>query len=244
MEDLPSIIFGAVISTFIGILGYYINGRIQDQRWRKENIYKPLYNEINNLNNMRWVSLLIDLHTRWSELDSYSKLRVDKKLRKKLDEYEESIRDYNLTVVRNKIVIEKFMHELEKAVKKAFSRYLTPDGEGIYIKKDAESYSYIKVRKWMELFINPLLVSTDGKELCEKLIEYSEKRSMGHEKFFRKLWAEDPEVFNSLANEISNVKQSFDRDITYEELKRKWNTISQLAFILKQELEKRIRKIW
>jgi len=51
-------------------------------------------------------------------------------------------------------------------------------------------------------------------------------------------------VFNSLANEISNVKQSFDRDITYEELKRKWNTISQLAFILKQELEKRIRKIW
>jgi len=245
MQDLPSIIFGAVISTFIGILGNYINGRIQDQRWRKENIYRPLYNEVDNIRNMKWLSLLTRIHTKWSELDSYSKLRVDSKLREKLDEYEERIRDYNLAVVRNKLVIERFVHELEKAVKKAFSRYLTPNGERFYIKRDTENHPYnIEVRRWLELFKEPLLMYNDGKELCEKLIEYSEKRSMGHERTFRKLWAEDPEVFNDLADEISKVKRSFDRDVTYEELRRKWDAISQLASILRQELEKRIKKIW
>ena len=88
MEQFLAIILGAIISGLVGILTVYFTGKMREQEWKRENIYKPLYNEVSSLAITEGLILPSSLSTKWTTIDSYSKLLIDKELRNAFDKYE------------------------------------------------------------------------------------------------------------------------------------------------------------
>lgn len=243
MEQLLAIIFGAVISAFVGVLTVYFTGKMREQEWKRENIYKPLYNEVSSLAVTKWFGVPNVFSTKWSTINSYSRLLVDKELRDAFDEYESKIKEYNLINAKYNEVFERFLLSLGDAVKKALAQLLTEDKKSILLEKRNGTVS-VEVKTWVSMFKEPLLSCKSGEELCQTLIEYSEARNWGHERYFKKWWYNNPKIFDDLVEECSNIRQSLEHEEIYKSLQEKRKQITSYATNLKRQLEKRINKLW
>jgi hypothetical protein len=133
MEQFFAIIFGALISALVSILSVYLAGKMREQEWKKENIYKPLYNEVNSLLATNWFGLPQSFSTKWTAIDSYSRLLIDKKLRIMLDSYKRKIEEYNLISAKCEEALGKYLSDLEEAVKRALAQFLTEDKKSILL---------------------------------------------------------------------------------------------------------------
>jgi hypothetical protein len=94
------------------------------------------------------------------------------------------------------------------------------------------------------MFKEPLLSCKNGRELCQSLIEYSEARKWGHERYFKKWWSNNPAVFDALVKECSTIKPSLEYKEVCKNLQEIRGQIVTLITDLKRELEKRINKLW
>jgi len=236
MELLPAIVLGALISAFIGVLSAYLSERFREQEWKRENIYRPLYNEVNSLTSARWLDLG-ELFTGWMAVDGYSKLRVERKLREEFNAYEALILRYNQMKKQLEEVMHSYLRELEDIVRRVLPpQFISKDGESILLEKNAS----IKIKTWVSMFGEQLLDSKSSKELEQNLVKHSEARGWGHEKYLKKWVSEKPEIFDRLMEE--RFKLNADYEKAYRKLKGKRSEIITLANRLKYDLEKRIRK--
>jgi len=109
MEQFLAIILGAIISGLVGILTVYFTGKMREQEWKRENIYKPLYNEVSSLAITEGLILPSSLSTKWTTIDSYSKLLTDKELRNAFDSLVEEC-----SKIRQSLEREEIYKEMQK----------------------------------------------------------------------------------------------------------------------------------
>lgn len=243
MEQFLAIVFGAIISAFIGVLSVYFGGKIHEQKWRKENIYKPLYNEISCLVTAKWTGLPHSLSTKWTTIDNYSKLITEKQLRSDLNMYENKILEYGQMSKDYEKTLDKHLSNLEDTIRKAFSpKLISPDKKSIILEKHDGGSASIEIKSWIKLFREPLLTSKNGKDLYKNLINSS--GPTGHEKYIRKWFSEHPEIFDNLIKEYSTIRSSLEHETIYRKMDEKLSDITTRANKLKIKLERMIKKMW
>lgn len=245
LEVLP-IVFGAIISAFIGIISVYFGGKIREQEWKKENVYRPLYNEIDEIATSSGYVLKEEFTTRWKEIDSYSKLKIDEELRTGINQYESELDELKKILKEHENTREKHFSIFEDAVKKALQNRLTDDGKSIILERDANGHirSCIEIKKWISLFGEVLFSCKSGAQLYEELVKYSVERRDGHVRFFKEWYTKSPEIFDNLAYEITNITFPQELKKITKKLGESRSKIVGNARELKGKLEKEITKIW
>jgi len=239
MEEFLAIIFGSLISALIAILSNYLTGKMHEQNWRKENIYRPLYNEVSEIVEGLNIKKARSFMKTWKGIDSYSRLRIDEELRRQLEYYVSKIGEYEDTFQRVTALVSE---NVEEAIRRAFPpQMISKDGKSIILGKGA----FIEIMKWFELFKDVItlhLTEDNGMKLCEALIEYSEKRRMGYERHFRVWKLEHPELFDRLLEELHKAHEDIKPHL--KELEGLSNEMVKLSKKLVRALETRINKIW
>lgn len=232
-----SIVLGGVISGCIGILTTYLQGMVSEHRWRKETIYKPLYNEITWIVDTQAKGISEGFNSFWKDADPFLKLRTDGKLRENLSNYLEIIEGLKTLQERRNELLKNNIDIISKAVKKAFPSEMI-ENDSIVLKRYNSGKQSIEIQKWIEMFYEALLLGKRGEELRKALISYSGKT--GHDKHFKE-W--DSDIFYNLGEKLNQVDieglAKADKDI---EMRRK-ELVNQCE-LLQELLVKKINKMW
>ncbi|MCJ7425998.1 MAG: hypothetical protein MUO17_02510 [Dehalococcoidales bacterium] len=222
-QQFLAIVTGALVSGIIGVFIVLLTGRIRNREWVRENVIRPLYNELDWIRVSRTSQIAPGFKSFWSQLDSYSKLKLGENLRNSLANY--------INVLAR--VQSAFQHydklrwerNYEDCLKRAMTNYLTDDGNSILLEKHAlgeKGYHAlsIPIKDFLNKYLPVLTQLRDADSLAQTLIAESERHNWEHEKYFRAWQAQRPTVFAELAREFRNIKMPQDYVDAEEELQR------------------------
>lgn len=186
------VFFGGAIAT---LLGTYFHSLIEEKRFNKEQIYRPMYNELSKVVDSGLWTLKKDdvLKTKWSDFDSYLRFKTQFTLRESLNEYEELLK--KLTRLESKIT-----GFARKNATDIFPEYLLEGDKLIILKEEEERENggqtqrivSMEVDKWLEKFGHILFLAEGPDDLYKNLIEYSESKGWGNEEDFRRWKSNHP----------------------------------------------------
>lgn len=243
------ILLGAILSAITGVISTYLGCKIREQEWRKENVYKPLYNEVKRMVVSNGAILSEEFTPKWEGIDSYSKLRIEESLCTALDTYSEKIRSFKEVLVRYKSGLEALVPQLLDVTVKALKPYLdietvSSGKRAIVLEKRESGMTYITVETLVRKFYDAFTLSNTGEDPYENLVKYSKARNWGNKRHFDEWHSKHPEMFNQLASELTRIDLPKKHKKITKELKKRKRDILTKAENLKRKLEKRIPRIW
>lgn len=177
-QAILSIISGVVVALLSG----YISRLRDDHRWLKEEVYRPLYNQVASDENSNLYRPDIQEFTdAWNEFDYYKRYRVDESLRNDLDELSHLIQKLNQLSVDD-IDQDRVAETLpEEIVRRSGSKIglkgMRADDEG--------KGGVIDLNKWLNMFGEIVYTAESPEDLHEKLLSLGEDESGGHVLNFR-----------------------------------------------------------
>lgn len=238
---MPAVsLFQAFLSIFSGIVVALVSGYIaqvrENQRWVKEEVYRPLYDELASAAEGNLPRQGRGFRSKWEEFDRFQKFHVDNGLRQDLDDYArmlQSLSDKKEELVGSEELLEILPEGLADTQGSDIVLVNRRDDEG-------RIRGHIEVGDWLEIFRGIIIETENPAEMRERLIEHSEENELGHERNFRKWDKQYPdwpekfwEAFRGGSHEsIDSVKR-------VGELK---TDISEQATALRDGIEKRIKE--
>lgn len=243
-QQFLAIVLGAIVSGIIGIFTVLLTGKMRDKQWKRENIIKPLYNEIDRIRISQAHQIDGRFRSFWNQLDSYSKLRVGEKLRNGFAGYTDLIDRFQSALKRYDEMRRKTIPAFEGRVRRAMANYLTDDGNQILLEKYEGGSSSIDIGKWLERFLEVLTSNKDEHGLAEALITKSESSHWGYERFFRVWRSQQPAVFADLAHEFRDAKMPQEYNDALEEVQRLRQKLVSTTESLGNQLLEQSKKHW
>lgn len=242
-EDFPLNVIGSIVGGVIsGIVGLFIvwyTNRGRNKRWLRENVYRQLYNEISNLKEGGYYSRSIRFNL-WSEMDKYSKLKIDPKLSTLLDTYSIEIEKYNkiLQQKRDEIVDQKVV--LEHILKTPFQKSNLINNNGEIIRHRNNTNSTLD---WLIDYSSVFFSSkvTDSKTLYEMLEERASKAKDGYLDSIQKWKDEKPDLYSSIFEQLPELKKNFHAKYSEEDLEKQRKVLVELTDELVEKLKQKVR---
>lgn len=232
--------FPALLSILSGITVALVSGYIsqirENQRWVKEEVYRPLHGELVSAANGDFPREGQKFRSKWATFDRFQRLHIDKELGDDLDEYSQNLQSLN--ELKEEL---KGSQELLEMLPEGLAESRGSDIILVSKRDDKGNVrAHIQLESWLDIFGDIVVEASNPVELRDNLIEYSEKNSLGHERNFRKWddshpdWPENFwEAFRAGDEEwVSDLEQ-------IEDLKQE---IAQKAMELRDKIEKRIKE--
>lgn len=239
-----AIVLGAIVSGIIGIFTVLLTGKMRDRQWERENIIRPLYNEIDSIRVSQAHQIDGSFKSFWTQLDSYSKSRVSEKLRNSFASYTDLIERFQSALKRYDEMRRKTVSAFEGSIRRAMANYLTDDGNQILLEKHEGGSTSIDIGKWLEMFLEVLTSNKDEHNLAEALIAKSKSSHWGHENFFRAWRSQRPTVFADLAREFRDAKMPQEYNDALEELQMLRQKLVSTTEILINQLLGETKRHW
>lgn len=229
-QTFLSILTGVIVALTSG----YIAKHRENQRWLREEIYRPLYNEVERASDGAVPDSSI-----WSEFDQYQKYRTDSELKKRLDRYEENLRQLK-ELEREPTVDETFINRMPDGMAEM------DNGTPILIHRQVEENenvthrSLIEARKWLEMFGPVVIQAEDPEEMREQLIMLSKEEGWGHEENFRRWDEEHPNWPGALWWAVHEETVLWEKIEKIDQLRN--DEIPDTASKIQEELQTRINE--
>lgn len=231
-QTLLSIIAGIVVALVSG----YIAQVRENQRWVKEEVYRPLYDEIASAAEGNLPREGQGFGSKWDDVDRFQRFHVDKGLRQALDDYAgklQSLSDRKEELEGSEELLEILPEGLADTQGSDIVLVNRRDDEG-------GIRGYIEVGDWLEIFSGIIIEAENPTKMRERLIEYSEENGLGHERNFRKWDKQYPDWQEKFWEAFrGGSHESIDSVERVEELKA---DISEQASELRDEIEGRIKE--
>ena len=242
-EDFPLNILGSIVGGAIsGIVGLFIvwyTNRGRNKEWLRENAYRQLYNEISNLKESGYYSRFFRFNI-WSNMDKYSKIKINTKLRELLDRYSIEITNYE-KIIRQKI--DDFVEQkavLEPILKIPFQKHdLIENNEYVIRYRNNKNSILDWLIDYSSVFFSSKV--TDSKILYMMLEERASKANDGYLDSIQKWKNEKPDLYTSIFNQLSELKKNFNANYSEEDLENQRNKLMKLTDELVVELKKKIK---
>ena len=243
-QQFVAIVLGAIVSGMIGIFIALLSSKMRDRQWERESIIRPLYNELDQLYESG--TLVIDDHFKsfWSQLDSYARLRLDKELRKNLNEYGDEILSLQTALEQYDKTKNEVISIFKDTVKHAMANNLSDDGNSIYLEQRKGSSSSIDIGDWLKMFLEILISHKDEHTLAGALITKSENSHWGHEKYFRLWQSKWPNLFIDLSREFQSTEIPEEYNRAFEKVQRLRRQLVSRTESLVKQLLKASKKKW
>lgn len=208
-QQFLAIVTGALVSGIIGVFIVLLTGRIRNREWVRENIIRPLYNELDWIRVSQASQIAPGFKSFWSQLDSYPKLKLSENLRNSLANYINVLARFQSAFQHYDKL--RWERNYEDCLRRAMTNYLTDDGNDIWLEKrplGEQGYTglSISIKDFLAKYLPVLTSLRDGDSLAQALITESERRNWGHEKCFRAWQSQRPTVFAELAREFRDIK--------------------------------------
>jgi|GEM_PF-3487906 hypothetical protein len=176
---------------FLGIIGSvggsYLQARLAKKREIKNSIYRPLFNEVNNISEsgeLPYERSTMEFESVWRKFDAYQRFYVKETIAGQMAMLEGHLSEFEG-------FLELLQYELRGCTGQS-SLIVNHDGGPSIIRNSGENgepESYISVDDWVRLFAVPLIQTKDLDDLEENLIEYSQEQADGHYRDFQS-WTE------------------------------------------------------
>ena len=247
-----NLVTGVIITAILATLGFFAKRRINEQSWRKDNILVPMFNEVSVIVEKKGWTLYPEIVSNWGKFDSYSRLRIDDKLRQKLDSYVLKLEEYKRTATTAFKTLERHGQRLATAITGALAplkvAYFGTDYSGrnthiLVFEWGADKQSprvSSSVDKLVETYAHVLVSAQDANEAKHGMIDFSASARDGWHQYFRE-W--DSAVFQALYSSAKSIDLGEDRKAV-ERLIRSKEEVLGLATELKSMLQDRTKKYW
>lgn len=243
-QQFMLLVLGAIVSGIVGIFTVLWTGRMRDRRWVRENIIRPLYNEVNHILVSGTHEIDDKFRSFWFQLDSYAKLNIDRKLTNNLDDYTDEIAHLQAALKRYEEIKQKTISTFKDAVRRAMANNLTDDGNSIWLEQHKGSSSSVDIGAWLNMFLEVLVSHKDEYSLTNALITKSENSHWGHEKYFRLWQSQRPSVFVDLAREFRSTEMPEEYNHALEEVQRFRQQLVSRTESLRGQLLEKGKKHW
>lgn len=233
-----AVIAGAVVSGIIGIFTVRLTGSRRDRQWQRENIIRPLYNEVERVRISKGEEIDDKYHSFWTNLDSYTKLTVDEKLRKQLVDYTDIICQLKEALKRHEEIKQETIVVFADLAKRAMGKSLTVEGNDIILERRETGATSMDIRDFVRMFLE-VLISHKGKagyRLAEAMITKAESSHRGHERYLRLWQAQRLSVFVDLTHEFSSAEIPLEYNNTFNEVQ----TLRQKLILRTESLANRL----
>jgi len=247
-KQFLAIVTGALVSGIIGMLTVLLAGRMRNREWVRENIFRPLYNEADWIRVSGAYRVDLVFKSFWSQLDSYSKLSVSKKLR------DGEVANYIDALARLQSDLQRYdkmrwERNYEDCLRRAMANYLTDNGDSMVWEKHAsgeKGYTALStsIKEFLAKYLPVLTSLRDKDSLAQALIQESESHHWGHEKHFRAWQSQRPTVLAELAREFRNIKMPQEYVDEQEELQSVRQKLVSVADSLANQLFEQIKRRW
>lgn len=239
------LVLGSVISGIVGILTVYLTSRLREREWKKQNILRPLYNETSQIVETEGKNLSIDYKPKWDVIDSYSRMKIPRKLRELLDAFSLEIYKWDKLASSQATFTKSALISLADKLKDVFPRVLiSREDDKVCLLLEREPKHYIELQKWAEMFGPVLLLRKKGYKLYKALVEYSEERRWDYPKYFKRWYNEFPQIFENLPLAVSSIVSEIRLNSATAELDNLRKNIFRIASEIRRELKKQINRIW
>lgn len=246
-QQFLAIVSGALISGIIGVLIVFLTDRIRNKEWVQENIIRRLYNELDCIRTSQAFEVDLSFKSFWNQLDSYSKLKVGKKLRNHIANYTDILSRFHITTQHYDKV--RWQRNFEDCLRRTMTNYLSDDGNNIWFEKSpAGEQGYrgisITIKEFLAKYLPVLTSLRDEDSLVQALITESERHKWGHEKYFRAWQSQRPTVFAELSHDFRNLKMPQEYINANEELQKARQELVSTADSLANKLLEESKKRW
>lgn len=205
----------------------------KENEWMLTNVYRPLYNEISELKHDK---IFIDkqISNPISKIDSFSKLKLDEKLRNDLEKLSDEIVVWNKMFRAKEREFQYKQNEIGEIFATCFqtNNLLNSRGE-----IELDSHTWQEPRNWTKAFQDVLLEDPEivsGKQLYEKLYAHAILRDDEHDRFLKNFKKRSPALFDCLFNHIPEARKVYAAEIKDKELaEQKMNIKTNVQKILK-----------
>lgn len=231
-------LFQALLAILSGIVVALISGYIaqlrENQQWLKEEVYRPMYNELDPASEGRLPREGSPYGTIWDGFDRYQKFRIESKLRESLNEYRTHLLE--LSEMESNLA---GSDEILEALPSGLAERQGDEIILVHRRNEQESpSSYIDLGSWLKMFSHILIEEDDPDDMRKRLIKFSEDNNLGHERSFRKWDDEYPGWHKTFWEAFNGGEHETIADI--QEFAAKKTEIANVATVLRDELERRI----
>lgn len=254
-----NLIVGAVITAItavvLAIAGFFAKRRINEQSWRKENILIPMFNEVSGIVEKDGWTLYPEITSSWVKFDHYSRLRIDDKLRDKLDNYVSKLDEYRRIATTTFKTLERYGPRLTTAITGGLAplkmAYFGTDYDGrethiLVFEWGSDRQSpraSSSIDKLVETYAHVLVSAQDANEVKHGMIEYSQGRTSARDGWHRYFREWDSAIFQALYSSAKSVDLGEDRK-AIERLNHVKEEVLGATKELKSLLRERIKKYW
>lgn len=211
----------------------------QDHVWLLQNVYRPLYNGIIDLQKDSFF-IKEKILDPWDKIENFAKLKIDKNIKEKFETLSSEIRNWNSM---SRELEREFSYKRKKLgdiFKKCFAESgLLDSHEMIRLTPN----SWQEPLHWVEAFKEILLFDTeikDGQELYQKLYAHSLLRDDDHNMIIKKFRQRATGLFDCLFEKIPEARKFYESEMIDTSLLQQKNTIKSLATQLQMMLESKL----
>lgn len=246
LEQFLAIIFGALVSAFVALLSNYLTGRMREQELKKETVYRPIFNELDAVTKSNGFAITHETKSVWDGIDNYSKMRLDKSLRQKIEAYYEKMQEARVLLNEQERLLREVRPKFADVLSEAFPKgVLTHGGKTIVLEWQSPGMHSVTMEliNWARNFDNVVLDSQTSEELFKNLCNYPIAKGDQYQVFCK--WnRSNPEIFANLLRIKNNVLNTPAlKDIAQKVVKARGELVP-LASEARRAVEKQVKKFW
>ena len=229
---------GKNVRDFLLRKGIRIKVTWEERDWIINSVYRPLYNEVTELENER-VFITQKLSDPWTSVDNFSKFKLEPNIREVFGKLSEEIKKWNgMSVAKDREFSNKQV-KLGQIFQECFAKAGLLKNDKEIILDDRSSQ---EPRSWVEAFKEVLLYEPDIKnqeDLYTKLYAHAILRDDEHSLWIKRFRMVAPKLFEYLFTKIPEARKVLELEITDKELLEQKNIIKKIVSELKIMLEEK-----
>lgn len=188
------------------LLGVFVRNRIEEKQQKRDEIYRPLFNELSAVSEGDFPYHIEDGEYRsvWDDFDNYQKWSMTDSEQNMIESYVKKLDALNQYTV----VLESAMVDMVESSDLLVNEELHHDKPNVGVLMSGpygdRPKGVMQVGDWVDWFAHPMIVSESPSELREKLLEWSVQQGGGHHLSYREWEEEQFETLFEFVQEADN----------------------------------------
>lgn len=237
LQDILQLFVPVLAGSLTTLLGVFVRSRMEMQRQKRDEIYRPLFNEVSAIieGDFPYEVENGEYHSVWDDFDNYQKWSLSNEKQEKIESYTEKLDLLNRYAATLESVMMDMVDSSDLLVRRELNNN-KPNVSVLMHGSDRSRHGGMKqVDNWVDWFAHPLIVCDGPDDLKEIMIEWSLEQDSSHHLSYRE-WHDDE--FLVLFEFLQEADRRIDLPDDYENRQVLLNQIREQADSLANQLKK------